>query len=107
MASVAEELERLVALRDRGVLSEDEFAQLKARVIEFGVAASSTSAADLPVNRLRRSRQDRWLGGICGGLARMTGLESWVWRLVFVLFFLFWGFGLLLYILLWIFVPDE
>lgn len=107
MASVAEELERLAALRDRGVLSEEEFAQLKARVIESGVSAPSASAADLPVNRLRRSREDRWLGGVCGGLARMTGLESWVWRLIFVLFFLLWGFGLLLYILLWIFVPDE
>ncbi|HET8869077.1 MAG TPA: PspC domain-containing protein, partial [Aquabacterium sp.] len=85
MASVAEELERLVALRDRGAISEEEFAQLKARVIESGVSIAPASAADLPVTRLRRSRGDRWLGGICGGLARMTGLESWVWRLVFVL----------------------
>ena len=59
------------------------------------------------VNRLRRSRDDRWLGGVCGGLARLTGMESWIWRLAFALLFLFWGAGLLLYILLWIFVPDE
>ena len=59
------------------------------------------------VNRLRRSRDDRWLGGVCGGVARLTGMESWVWRMAFALLFLFWGAGLLLYILLWIFVPDE
>jgi phage shock protein C len=44
---------------------------------------------------------------ICGGVAGLTGMESWIWRLAFALLFLFWGAGLLLYILLWIFVPDE
>ncbi len=106
MSSVAEELERLAALRDRGVITEDEFARLKARLIESGWSAPVADAT-LSVNRLRRSREDRWLGGVCGGIARLTAVESWVWRLVFALFFLFWGFGLLLYILLWIFVPDE
>ncbi|HEX5310978.1 PspC domain-containing protein [Aquabacterium sp.] len=107
MSSVAEELERLAALRDRGVITEDEFARLKARLIESGLVSAPMADATLSVNRLRRSREDRWLGGVCGGIARLTAVESWVWRLVFALFFLFWGFGLLLYILLWIFVPDE
>ena len=48
-----------------------------------------------------------WIGGVCGGLARATGIESWVWRLIFAVLFLFGGTGLLLYILLWIFVPTE
>ncbi|MES2088772.1 MAG: PspC domain-containing protein [Pseudomonadota bacterium] len=105
--SVADELERLAALQERGVLSADEFQRLKARLIEEGASTLPMLGAGSPVNRLRRARDDRWLGGICGGLARMTGMESWVWRLAFVLLFLFWGAGLLLYILLWIFVPDE
>ena len=36
MSSVAEELERLAALRDRGVITEAEFDRLKARLIESG-----------------------------------------------------------------------
>jgi phage shock protein C len=105
--SHADELERLVSLRDRGLISEGEFQQLKARVIQSGASAAPVVPALAQVNRLRRSRDDRWLGGICGGVAGLTGMESWIWRLAFALLFLFWGAGLLLYILLWIFVPDE
>ena len=105
--SQADELERLATLRDRGVINEREFQQLKTQVIQ-GSATMPVGAPVLSnVNRLRRSRDDRWLGGVCGGVARLTGMESWIWRLAFALLFLFWGAGLLLYILLWIFVPDE
>ena len=105
--SHADELERLATLRARGVISESEFQQLKTRVIQEGIATPVGNPVLADVNRLRRSRDDRWLGGVCGGVARLTGMESWVWRLAFTLLFLFWGAGLLLYILLWIFVPDE
>jgi len=103
----ADELERLATLRDRGVISDDEFQQLKTRVIQGGVVTPVSALVPSTVNRLRRSRGDRWIGGVCGGVALLTGMESWVWRLAFALLFLFWGAGLLLYILLWIFVPDE
>ena len=103
----ADELERLATLRDRGVISDDEFQQLKTRVIQGGVATPVSALLPSTVNRLRRSRGDRWIGGVCGGVALLTGMESWVWRMAFALLFLFWGAGLLLYILLWIFVPDE
>ena len=59
------------------------------------------------VNALRRSTTDRWIGGVCGGLARATGVESWIWRLIFAVLLLFGGTGLLIYLLLWIFVPVE
>jgi phage shock protein PspC (stress-responsive transcriptional regulator) len=59
------------------------------------------------INRLRRSRGDRWLGGVCGGLAVATGVESWIWRLIVVALALFGGTGVLLYLLLWIFVPSD
>jgi len=52
-----------------------------------------------------KSDDDRWLGGICGGLGECTPLPSWAWRVLFV-FFLF-GPGLFIYILLWIFVPRK
>jgi phage shock protein PspC (stress-responsive transcriptional regulator) len=106
----AEELNKLADLHARGVLSDEEFAKAKARLLA-GHAAPSYGSAGGPnmgaVNGLRRSRLDRWVGGVCGGIARATGLDAWVWRLIFTVLFLAFGSGILLYILLWIFVPEE
>lgn len=106
----AEELNKLADLHARGVLSDEEFAKAKARVLNGQAAYASGSAAGPnvgAVNGLRRARLDRWIGGVCGGVARATGLDSWVWRLIFTVLFLAFGSGVLLYILLWIFVPEE
>lgn len=104
---ISEEIKRLHALHLDGALTDAEFARAKARLLER--AAESPSAPGLPgqLNRLRRARSDRLLGGVCGGLARVSGMQSWVWRVLFLLFALSFGFGLVIYILLWIFVPDE
>jgi len=102
--TIADELAKLDELRTRGVLSAEEFERAKARLLDG--APHSAPAMDA-VNNLRRSITDSWVGGVCGGIARATGVESWIWRLIFVVLFLFGGTGLLLYILLWIFVPSE
>ncbi|MGY0193607.1 PspC domain-containing protein [Leptothrix sp. BB-4] len=99
--SLADELQQLDALRQRGVLSEAEFAQAKARLLSGQAPAPAVVAG----NGFRRTADDRWIAGVCGGLARLTGAESWLWRLAFALLFLFAGTGGLLYLLLWIFVP--
>ena len=56
---------------------------------------------------MRRSSADRWVAGVCGGLAKATGVESWLWRLILTVLLLFGGTGAVLYILLWLFVPAE
>jgi phage shock protein PspC (stress-responsive transcriptional regulator) len=88
-------------MRARGTLSEDEFQRAKARLIDAPPAATAA------INRLRRSSADKWLGGVCAGLADVSGVEAWIWRLMFVLLLMFGGTGLLVYLLLWIFVPLE
>ena len=117
--NVSEEIKRLHELHLAGALSDAEFAQAKAKLLSSinldkpdstsGAGASPGPTNDLvqEFNRLRRSRNDRWLGGVCGGLGRASGMEAWIWRLVFVLFTLTFGFGVVIYLLLWIFVPDE
>jgi len=103
--SLVDELSKLDELHSRGALSAEEFARAKTRLLE-GPAHSDIPAVDA-VNRLRRSRSDRWIGGVCGGIATITGVESWIWRLVLVALACFGGTGVLLYLLLWIFVPEE
>jgi phage shock protein PspC (stress-responsive transcriptional regulator) len=104
--SLADELTRLEQLRERGALSEAEFARAKSRLLDpQGNAPGSEPRA--AINALRRSRSDRWIGGVCGGVAAMIGLEAWIVRLLMTLLFFVGGTGLLLYVLLWIFVPSE
>ncbi len=103
--ALSDELNKLDDLRQRGVLTDAEFAQAKARTLDgLPPSADPVLAA---VNGLRRSRSDSWIAGVCGGVARSTGLESWVCRLIVVALFFCGGVGLLLYVLLWIFVPME
>jgi len=110
--SLSDDLARLHELHSAGALSDDEFAAAKARVIAAGdegtvKPGTDATAAVQAVNAMRRPLADRWVGGVCGGLAAATGLEVWVWRLLFVLLALWGGAGLLVYVLLWIFVPSE
>jgi phage shock protein PspC (stress-responsive transcriptional regulator) len=109
--SISDEIKRLHELHQAGALTEAEFQQAKARILagtpvslDKDIICGSSGAG---INALRRSRTDRWLGGVCGGLAKVTGVESWVWRLMFALLTITFGAGAVLYLLLWIFVPEE
>jgi phage shock protein C len=103
---LADELSKLSELHANGVLTEEEFKRAKERVLNNEQKRPSDPLASA-VNTFRRSRTDRWFGGVCGGIARSTGMEAWVWRLLFAALFICAGVGLLLYVLLWIFVPSE
>ncbi|GAB3391476.1 PspC domain-containing protein [Massilia agri] len=112
--NLSDEIKRLHELHQAGALSDAEFEQAKTRVLSSSPASpgvnldkNGESVIGSNLNTLRRSRLDRWLGGVCGGLALATGVETWLWRLMFVLFTLTFGFGVAIYVLLWIFVPEE
>ena len=57
--------------------------------------------------KLYRSRTDRMLGGVCGGLGSFLGLDPTIVRLIFVVLFLSASFGFWLYLILWIITPEE
>jgi phage shock protein C len=104
--TLSDDLNKLDELRTRGALTDEEFARAKERLLNAGTTNSSPPFVSA-VNTFRRSRTDRWIAGVCGGLGRLTGMESWVWRLFFTVLFLCAGTGLLVYILLAIFVPSD
>ena len=104
--TLGDELSKLSELRSSGSLTEEEFTRAKERLLYSGQARTNEPVLSA-VNSFRRSRKDRWLGGVCGGIARSTGMEAWLWRLIFATLFICAGAGLLLYVLLWIFVPSE
>ena len=56
---------------------------------------------------LYRSKSDRMIAGVCGGLAKRFNIPAiWV-RLAFVFIILLGGAGLLLYLILWLIMPEE
>ena len=57
--------------------------------------------------RLYRSRSDRMVWGVCGGLAKYFEIDPVIVRIVFVLLIFLSGVGLLAYIILAIVVPLE
>lgn len=58
--------------------------------------------------RLRRSRRDRWLAGVCGGLGEFFGLSPAWFRLAFLIAFIPGGMpGLLVYLILWVVIPRA
>lgn len=59
------------------------------------------------IKRLYRSKTDRVLGGVCGGIAEYLGIDPVVVRLIWVIASLFWGVGILAYILAWLIIPVK
>ena len=57
--------------------------------------------------RLYRSRTDRKLAGVCGGLAQYFNTDATLMRVLFVVLALLGGPGLVIYLLMWILVPEE
>jgi phage shock protein C len=57
--------------------------------------------------RLLRSRTDRMIGGVCGGLANFYGLDSSIIRIAMVLLTLFAGMSILVYLIMWLIIPGE
>lgn len=62
----------------------------------------------VPYKKLHRSRKERMIAGVCGGLAEYFHIDPTIVRLIFILFFFAGGAAFLAYIILWLIVPlDE
>jgi phage shock protein C len=57
--------------------------------------------------KLYRSLTDRMVGGVCGGLGAFLGVDPIFIRLLFILLLFGSDFGFILYLVLWIVIPEE
>jgi len=57
--------------------------------------------------RIRRSRSNRKVAGVAGGLARHLDIDPVILRVAFVVLTFFGGVGLLLYVALWLLLPED
>ena len=59
------------------------------------------------IKRLYRSKKDRILGGVCGGMGKYFGIDSNLVRLLFVLLAFAGGAGIIVYLAGWLIIPEE
>ncbi len=57
--------------------------------------------------KLTRSTDDKMIAGVAAGIAAYFGIDTTLVRLLFVLFALLGGPGLLVYLILWVVMPQE
>ncbi len=57
--------------------------------------------------KLYRSRENRMIAGVCGGLGEYLEIDPTLIRLAAVFLALWWGGGVLLYLLAWFIVPET
>ncbi|WP_433611189.1 PspC domain-containing protein [Dactylosporangium sp. CA-139114] len=59
------------------------------------------------MSSLVRPRDNRWIAGVCSGLARRFGMSPNIMRLIFVISCLLPGPQFVIYLVLWVLMPDE
>ena len=57
--------------------------------------------------KLYRSRENRMIAGVCGGLGEYFEVDPTLIRLAVVFLSLWWGGGILLYLLAWFIIPEA
>lgn len=59
------------------------------------------------MNKLYRSSTDRYIGGVCGGMAEYFNIDSAVIRIIWALSVIIGGSGLLFYLIAWVVIPID
>lgn len=70
------------------------------------VPMKGTAREAAAANRLRLSRSDRKIAGVCGGLGEFLDIDPVFFRAIFIVLAFIGGLGILLYIVLWLVMPE-
>ena len=58
-------------------------------------------------HRMYRDPDQRIIGGVCSGMGAYWRIEPWIVRIIFFVFTMMGGLGILLYLILWIVLPEA
>ncbi len=61
----------------------------------------------MAANKIYLSQTDKKIAGVCGGVGEFLDVDSTIVRVVFILLTFLGGFGLLLYLIMWLVVPRK
>lgn len=68
---------------------------------------TSNGPAPSAPRRLVRSRSNKWIAGVAGGMGDYFKVDATLVRLTFVALTIFWGIGIPLYLFAWLIIPRE
>ena len=63
--------------------------------------------ASTSYHRMYRDPDDRIIGGVCSGMAAYWHIDPWIVRVIFIVLALPGGLGILIYLVLWIVLPEA
>ncbi|HEX7367856.1 MAG TPA: PspC domain-containing protein [Pelobium sp.] len=112
---VAEMLSEMLLAENKQVIVIADVASIIQRMgkaSDFERMEDEQYAADFaterkPAKKLFRDTEDRFVGGVCAGIAHYFDVAPKWMRLAFVLMFIFYGFGFLIYGILWLVMPRA
>lgn len=82
---------------------DGEEEKVKERVYEQSNSRYTYTRGD----RLFRNENDKVIAGVCGGIASYFGVDPLIVRILFIVFSLGFGFGFLVYLVLWVALPST
>ncbi|NKI32786.1 PspC domain-containing protein [Croceivirga thetidis] len=89
------------------VMGQPEDYMVDEDIFEDAPRSKSSTTTQSRVKKLYRDTEQKYIGGVCSGLEYYLGLDALWIRIIFILFAIFSGFGIVAYILLWILVPEA
>ncbi|NBW36059.1 MAG: PspC domain-containing protein [Cytophagia bacterium] len=76
-------------------------------ILWIAVPASNTLEEPVVGKKMYRDSETKVLGGVSSGIAAYFGIDVVVVRILFLISFFFFGTGILLYIILWVVLPEA
>ena len=64
-------------------------------------------ASNTSIRRIYRSEENRIFAGVCGGFGEYFNIDPVIIRLVWILFVMAGGSGIILYIIAWLIIPKQ
>src|SRR5699024_547470 len=103
------DIEQVVATMGRPEQLEEETSTEPQQKAASGSEDGFSGERDTPGEgkKLRRDKSDKVLGGVCSGMANYFEIDPAVVRVLAILAFIFYGIGLLVYLVLWIALPGS
>ncbi|GIW59674.1 MAG: hypothetical protein KatS3mg087_0740 [Patescibacteria group bacterium] len=76
-------------------------------MIQYSCQINQEDKKVMSTKKLSRSRTNRMLAGVCGGIAEYFDVDPTIVRLAWIVFTFIGGSGILVYLICWVIIPQD